>query len=88
MTEHELKTWPTPFAAVCEGRKRFEFRFNDRNYQVGDLLMLREWNPADGTYTGEEVLVEVLYILRDSECLSPQPGYCVMSIEIVSVSRS
>jgi hypothetical protein len=37
----ELKTDPAPWYAVESGRKTFEIRFNDRNYQPGDGLLLR-----------------------------------------------
>ena len=45
MAEHTLKTWPKPFEAVWEDKKRFEFRQNDRDFKVGDRLVLREWVP-------------------------------------------
>lgn len=48
MTTHELKTFPPYFAAVAEGRKTFEVRWNDRAYQAGDMVVLREWDPARG----------------------------------------
>jgi hypothetical protein len=39
--QHELKTDPEAFDAVASGAKTFELRRNDRDYQVGDVLVLK-----------------------------------------------
>ena len=62
-TDHVLKTWPEYFEAVASGAKTFELRFDDRGYQVGDHLVLREWSVTDG-YTGRVVIKRVSYVLR------------------------
>ena len=41
---HELKTYPKYFQETIEGNKPFEIRKNDRNFQVGDVLILKEWD--------------------------------------------
>ena len=48
---HELKTYPKYFQETIEGNKPFEIRKNDRNFQVGDVLILKEW---DNINTAEE----------------------------------
>lgn len=82
-TVHELKTWPEPFAAVKSGAKPFEYRKNDRNYRVGDILWLREWSPSwppgEGSYTGDELRRVVTFILPQDLFGVPK-GYCVMGI--------
>lgn len=40
--KHVLKTDPATFCASVDGKKTYEIRLNDRDYQVGDLLQLRE----------------------------------------------
>ena len=45
MKTHHLKCWPEFFEPICEGTKNFEIRRNDRDYEVGDLLILEEWAP-------------------------------------------
>ncbi len=43
---HELKTWPSPFEAIFTGGKRHEILDNrNREFAIGDELILREWNP-------------------------------------------
>ena len=65
MTErtHEVKCWPPYFEDIRSQRKTFELRLDDRQYKVGDILLLREWEPddADG-YTGAEIRRRIIYI--------------------------
>ena len=60
---HILKTWPEYFEAVASGAKTFELRFDDRGYQVGDHLVLREWSVTEG-YTGRVIVKRVSYLVR------------------------
>ena len=46
MTTHTLKTWPQPFEGLLSGQKTHEVRPHDREFKVGDELVLREWEPA------------------------------------------
>jgi len=76
MTIHELKTWPVPFRDVLYEAKTFDVRRNDRDFQVGDLLRLREYDPDTGTYSGEEIIVQVDYTIT-----LPEPkGFIGMGI--------
>lgn len=43
---HELKTHPAYFERLFDGSKTFELRRDDRGYQPGDVLILREYDPA------------------------------------------
>lgn len=64
MAVHDLKTWPEHFQAVKSGHKRFEIRRNDRDFREGDFLRLREFDPATGFYSGDELTVEVTHVLQ------------------------
>lgn len=44
---HRLKTWPEYYQAMQENRKPFELRFNDRDFQEGDQLILEEFVPCE-----------------------------------------
>lgn len=79
---HHLKTWPIPFTAVKELCKTFEIRINDRDYSVGDLLILQEYLPTNGQYTGKEVERVVTYI-ADGEHFGLQKGFVALGIEPV-----
>lgn len=87
MKTHDLKTWPKYFDKLLDGSKQFEIRKNDRGFEVGDTLNLREWDPHAirewstgyrGEYTGRNMRVEVTYLTDNGEWL--QPGYVVMGI--------
>lgn len=84
---HELKTWLNAFESVMTGVKTAEYRKNDRDYNIGDVLTLREWDPGaptpegSGQYTGREVMVIVTHILRGPQFEVPE-GYAVMSIRL------
>jgi hypothetical protein len=61
---HQLKSWPEFFEPVFEGRKPFELRRNDRDFQTGDHIVLREYEPREDRYTGREITKRVTYVLR------------------------
>lgn len=67
MNRHELKTWPKYFAAVRSGQKRFEIRRNDRDFKVGDILVLSEFDPATDTYTGQTEERQVTFLLSEED---------------------
>jgi len=87
---HELKCWPEYYGKIVKGTKRFEFRKNDRNFQTGDILCLREWRPETCSYTGNEQYVSIDYIMHyipSHVVLSQIPkDYCIMSITSVKIS--
>lgn len=77
---HELKCWPPFYWEVERGEKTFELRYNDRDYQVDELVWLREWVPSqevapsydaeaggwhDPGYTGESCLLRITYVLKN-----------------------
>ena len=80
MTEHVLKTWPEHYAAIERGAKTCELRLNDRPYQVGDVLLLREFEPLNASYTGQQLRVRVTHILNGGAWLAP--SYIAMSIRL------
>lgn len=52
---HELKIWPQYYSRVYNGTKNFEIRENDRCFQFGDTVILREWNPDPVSSTDSSI---------------------------------
>lgn len=80
---HELKTWPTFFEAVCDGSKTFELRNDDRDFQVGDVLLLREFNLNNHRYTGRKLCRLVTYKLESAMFSGIEKGYCIMGLGVL-----
>ena len=79
---HQLKILPKYFQSVLSGEKTFEVRKDDRNFQLGDIVVLDEFDDISCSFTGNYVGVRITYILRDSEfCKS---GYCIFSFKRIS----
>ena len=91
MATHQVKCWPAQFEALADGRKHHEVRRNDRDYQVGDVLMLHEFIPDDpemaaetgrgvsGHYTGRALERHVTWVTRPGTFGLPA-DVCVMSL--------
>ena len=75
---HNLKTLPPFFKAVKDGAKTFEIRKNDRNFQFGDTLVLKEY---DEKYTGKEIKARVIYILNGGQ-FGLDKDYVIMSLKV------
>lgn len=70
-----LKTLPQYFEEIIKGNKRAELRFNDRDFKVGDIYELEEYDGK--TYTGRSVTVRITHILEGFEGLAK--GWCMFS---------
>ena len=78
MKTHYLKATPEYFKDVKYGKKLFDVRFNDRDYQVGDTAVLQEWLPHSEQYSGDEITKKITYILDDKVYCSP--GFVIVSL--------
>jgi ASC-1-like (ASCH) protein len=89
MTKHSVKIIPAYFDAVKNGLKTFEIRKLDRDYKIGDTLILSEWQPETlsvGSYTGRRAYATILYILTHD--LFPdgiKDGYGILGIRVEKV---
>lgn len=79
MKIHELKISPKYFEDVNSHKKNFELRKDDRDFKVGDLITLREYD--NGQYTGREIKnIPIGYILRNVPEYGLKEGYCILGI--------
>lgn len=79
MSRHALKTWPQYYEAISKGIKTFEARKNDRDFKVGDVLELNEWDPKTEEITGRVLFRKVSYILY-GPAFGVEEGHCIMSL--------
>lgn len=71
----EKKILPEYFNEVIHDRKKFEIRKDEDNLQIGDAVILKEWDGKK--YTGREVGRNIVYILRDVPEYGLMPGYVI-----------
>ena len=73
-----LKAWPEFFDPINRGVKAFEIRKNDREppYHLSDVLVLREYDPNTGEYSGRMEIRRVTFITS----FHLESGYVCMAI--------
>ena len=84
---HFVKSHPDYFLNILNGVCFHELRKNDRDYKVGDAMVLMEWNPIDEEYSGRELLVDItdktdLHNVCAVSTVALHPDYCILSIKI------
>lgn len=65
---HKLKIYPNHRREIIKDGKDFEIRKNDREYKVGDVVFLNEYNPEENKYTGNFTVVKISKIYDISDC--------------------
>lgn len=87
MAHHDLKQYTKHFQQIVDGLMKSIVRYDDRNYQIGDTVTLREGAPDSEEegyfkYTGKEVSAIITFI-DDFGC---QPGYVSLSLGRVGLT--
>lgn len=78
-TQHFLKVHPEPMTALLDGEKTSEIRKNDRNFQVGDHLLLAEFEPDTNEFSGVMTRREIAHI---QEGYGLKTGYVCLSFVV------
>ncbi|HHR6120177.1 TPA: DUF3850 domain-containing protein, partial [Providencia alcalifaciens] len=82
---------PRYFRLIQDGLKTAEFRRADRDFQVGDELLLREFNSVNkpyANYTGNVIFCLVTDITKINEVyseLKPLPAFVMISFSIIRI---
>lgn len=80
MAHHDLKILPPYFEAVASGKKTFEIRRDDRGFQAGDAVTLKEYEAptatTNGKYTGRNLTRRIGYVTAFEQ----QLGWVVFSL--------
>ncbi len=79
---HELKTDYEVFWEIYHGRKTCEFRKNDRNFNIYDLLLLRQHDYINKKYANRNIIAQITHIVPSGHYGIPD-GYCMLSIKIM-----
>lgn len=87
--DHHLKCWPQFFQLIKAGKKTHDLRrADDRDFRVGDRLLLEEFDPATKSYSGNSIMVRVTYVTSaEAPCAlsddALNPSYCILSITVI-----
>ena len=60
----EKKVWPQYFNLILSGAKKLDIRVADFEANIGDVLILREWDPETKQYTGRSLEKKITYVIR------------------------
>lgn len=99
MKLHELKILHEYLIDVSIGKKTFELRKNDRDYQVGDLIRFIDVREDDYTANkniyknqiepniDENTLYRITYVLKDVEKYGLNKDYCILAIKKLDIKE-
>ena len=69
MVRIEKKAWPELFNKVANGEKTFDLRLDDFKCKIGDIFVLREWDPKIKKYSGRVLEKKVTFVLKSKDVL-------------------
>lgn len=91
--DYELKSWTYLFRELIAGRKTADMRDKrDREYKVGQRVLLREFDHTNGTYTGRWAHCMITHIIsNDTPCAMSSAAldrnFCILSLRVGMTSE-
>ena len=74
---HNLKVLSEYFHPLCDGRKTFEIRNNDRGFKVGDVLSMHLWSAKAGYLKAIAPVMRMVTYITDYE---QRPEFVVLAL--------
>lgn len=95
MKLHELKIKHEYLIEVDMGRKTFELRKNDRDYQVGDLIHFIDIKDEDKELNlwgaepsiDKDALYKITYVLKEVPEYGLDKDYCILGIKKLKIEE-
>jgi hypothetical protein len=87
VTVHHVKSWTYLFSEIVSGNKLHDIRdMTERDYKIDDALVLEEFDPIAGLYTGRCQHARITYITdRATPCAFSsavlKKGFGILSIK-------
>ncbi|MBS3648738.1 DUF3850 domain-containing protein [Pseudaminobacter sp. 19-2017] len=83
---HTMKSWPAFFREMIAGKKTHDVRKKDRDFKVGQVIRLEEYEPFGGGYSGRSADFEITYITsNDTPCAMSSVvldrDHCILSLK-------
>lgn len=74
--DYEVKSWPQFFEPMVSGKKLHDMRDKrDREYKIGDRMLLREFDPFGTGYSGRVAIATITYITsNETPCAMSSVG--------------
>lgn len=91
---HHVKSWIHLFQEFIRGNKTHDIRILDRDYQVGDIIVLHEYDKQLEKYTGRTASSDITYITSTEHtacAFSPQAlnhNFGILSIKYQGMSAN
>jgi len=86
MSIKELKILKNYFNDILFNNKRFELRKNDKNFLINDVIILREFDDINNSYTyysENKITIRIIYVLKDVEKYGLNKDYCIFGFDIL-----
>ncbi len=79
---HRIKSEKRFFDEIRDGVKPFEYRKNDRDYKLDDIVEIRLWDKIKKQYLGESIFLRINYIIFKTDFMNLNE-YCIFAFDII-----